>query len=117
MKTLMIVEDEQDIRESLCAFISRHCEVKVFSAANGQEAIDVYKVERPDCVFLDLGLPDMNGLKVLEIIKSMNAQAMVYIVSGFDGAEVKQKAKELGAQKYINKPVLFDELMAIMTAG
>ena len=114
MKTLMIVEDEQDIRESLCAFISRHCELKVFPAANGQEAIDVYKVERPDCVFLDLGLPDMHGFKVLESIKSMNSQANVYIVSGFDGPAIKTKAEELGVQKYISKPIDFAALVDLL---
>jgi two-component system response regulator (stage 0 sporulation protein F) len=111
MKTLMIVEDENDIRESLCLFISHRAQIKVFSAANGRQAIDIYKIEKPECVFLDMGLPDMSGLDVLKNIKEINSQARVVIVSGNEEPENKAKAKALGAEGYISKPV---DIMALV---
>jgi YesN/AraC family two-component response regulator len=116
MKTLMIVEDEAVVREALCTFFNRkkRDEIKVFPAANGKEAIDTYRDSQPDCVFLDLGLPDIHGFDVLKSIKTMNAQARVYIVSGYTDPETKAKAKELGAQSFISKPVNISELLNLV---
>jgi len=116
MKTLLLVDDENDIREELSRFINHHCGVRVLEAANGRQTIDSYKTNHPDCVFLDLGLPDMNGLKVLEDIKAQDPQAKVYILSGCDDAGPREKAKALGAAGYLTKPVVFGELLAALAA-
>ena len=114
MKTLMIVDDEDDLRNSLCGLIRFSKPIKVLSAGTGKEAIDTYREHKPDCVFLDLGLPDIHGFDVLKSIKEMNPSAKVYIVSGYSDLETKTKAKELGALKFINKPIALEELLEIL---
>ena len=113
-KTLLLVEDENTIREYLGMFIERHSDFGVAKAANGQEAIALFSQYKPQCVFLDLGLPDMHGLDVLKKIKELDPTAKVYIMTGFDDDAMRQKAKALGATAYLTKPVEFDLLLKIL---
>jgi two-component system response regulator (stage 0 sporulation protein F) len=113
-KTLLLVEDENTIREYLGMFIERHSEFAVTPAKNGKEAITLFSERKPQCVFLDLGLPDMHGLDVLKKIREVDATAKVYILTGFDDDAMRQKAKELGATAYLTKPVEFDLLLKII---
>jgi len=110
----MIVDDEDDLRKSLCAMIQLGKQIKVLSAANGKQAIDTYREHKPDCVFLDLGLPDIHGFDVLRSIKEMNPLAKVYILSGYSERETKTKAQELGAQGFFTKPVNIFELLKLL---
>jgi len=110
----MIVDDEDDLRSGLCALIRFGKPIEVLSVGTGKEAIDTYRKHKPDCVFLDLGLPDIHGFDVLKSIKEMNPSAKVYIVSGYSDSETKTKAKELGAQGFITKPVNLPELLNLV---
>jgi len=113
MKTLLLIDDENEVRESLSLFINRHCGIQVLQAATGKQAIDSYKAHKPDCVFLDLGLPDMDGLKVLQEIRAQDPQAKVYIVTGNDNHKVEDQAYSLGALKCVYKPVQLAEVAEI----
>lgn len=114
MKTLMVVDDEDDIRKSICSIVRFGSQIKILSAANGKQAIDTYREHRPDYVFLDLGLPDIHGFDVLKSIKEMNPLAKVYIISGYTDLETKNKAKELGTQGFFTKPVNILELLKLV---
>lgn len=113
-KTVLVVDDEDMIRESLSRIIEHRCKMNVFCASHGLQAVEMYKMLKPDCVLLDLGLPDINGLEVLERIKKADIKARVYIISAYDDTASKQKAKELGALDYLSKPISLDDLTGLL---
>jgi DNA-binding response OmpR family regulator len=113
--SILIVDDEAAICRALSALFSHKYNIKVLAAFCGREAVEIFCRELPQVVFLDIGLPDINGLEVLRRIKAINPAAKVYVVSGFGNPVLKQKADELGAAGYFTKPVSFDELAKVLT--
>ena len=113
MVKILIVDDEDSLRELLAKAVQRKG-TPVIQAKNGLEAIDLYQKHKPQCVFLDVMLEDMDGIEVFKKIKQINPQANVYFISGSDNKKFKEIAKNLGASGYMVKPVLLDEVMAII---
>jgi two-component system chemotaxis response regulator CheY len=71
---------------------------------NGKDAIDAYKTEQSDVIFLDIDMPEMSGLETLKAIRVINPAAFVAIVSGETSITNIQQSLELGAQGFIVKP-------------
>lgn len=71
---------------------------------NGKEAVEAYKKEKSDVLFLDIEMPEMNGLDTLKAIREINPDAFVAIVSGETSITNIQKSLALGAQGFIVKP-------------
>lgn len=71
---------------------------------SGKEAIDAYKTEKSDVVFLDIEMPEMNGLETMKAIREIDPDAFVAIVSGETSVANIQKSLALGAQGFIVKP-------------
>ena len=113
-KTLLLVEDEIGIREYLARLIEHHSAFRVAPAKDGKEALAFFMQYKPQCVFLDLGLPDMHGLDVLKKIREIDTTVKVYIMTGFGKNEMRQKAKELGATAYLTKPIPLEDITAIL---
>ena len=113
-KTILVVEDENAIREHMVRSILRHSHCNVVSAANGKEAVEKFNAHKPQYVFLDLGLPDIDGFEVLKRIKATGISVHVCIVTGFNDDVHRQKATILGAENYITKPVEFEVLLKIL---
>ncbi len=67
MKSVLIIDDEQELIERLAIFLQRKG-LKVWTANTGEEGLPLYEEQRPDCVFLDLHLPTMDGISVLKKI-------------------------------------------------
>ena len=100
---LLIVDDEP----TAVKYVARALETKGLRTAivgSGREAIAFYEKERPDFVLLDLHLPKMTGLEVLERLKKVDADASVYMVTAEASASCREKAQSLGAAGYIQKP-------------
>ena len=113
MKTLLLVDDEDCVRESLADYI-RSYEIEVFAVASGKEAIETYKKNRPDYVFLDLGLPDIHGLEVLKQLREIDSTARVYVITGFPPAGYAEKVKQLGAVGFMEKPLYLEEIKRVL---
>lgn len=113
-KTILLVEDNESTSGFLARMISRKG-WKVLSTVSGKEAIKIYQDNRPDYVFLDAHLPDMEGVSVFRSIRSISGSAMIYFVTGDSAFEFLHE--KLGANGYISKPIdmtamssLLDEL-------
>lgn len=106
---ILVVDDMEDNREIVEKLLKRFgaekkekCEI--FSAANGQEAIDITSKERIDLIFMDINMPVMNGLEATKIIKKSCPDTMIIVVSSEHDEDVKVEILQAGAEDYINKP-------------
>lgn len=116
MLKALIIEDAPDIVEtfSLC-FELRWPGVEVISTAEGSKGLTLAKTESPDIIILDLGLPDMDGLEVLEGIRSFSNVPIIIVTVRGDEID-KVRGLELGADDYVTKPFSHLELLARVQA-
>ena len=108
-KKVLVVDDEKEIVDFLERFLKR-LNIDVVKAISGSEAIDMYNTHSPDCVFLDIKMPDRDGLEVLREIKKINPLSKVVMITGKEEQEYQEKAKKYGAIDYITKPLDLAEL-------
>jgi len=112
---ILVVEDEKRIADFLCRGL-QGAGYAVDAAPNGAAALDLIHTADYDLVVLDLMLPDMDGLQVLERIRSRKAGPPVLILSARGGLEDRVKGLEQGADDYLVKPFAFVELLARVRA-
>ncbi|MBO4639199.1 MAG: response regulator [Treponema sp.] len=107
MFNVLITDDEQIVIDSLSFIISKNFadEVKVFTALSGTEAIEIVMKENIDMVFMDINMPGLSGLETVSVITKLKPNIVFVILSAFDRFQYAQSAIELGAYKYITKPV------------
>ncbi|MET8630144.1 response regulator [Kitasatospora sp. NPDC004669] len=114
MSHILVVDDEPALLRTLRINLqARH--YSVLTAATGQEALDSAGRLPPDAVVLDLGLPDFDGVDVIHGIRS-TLSAPIIVLTGRTEVEEKLRAFEAGADDYVTKPFVLDELMARLRA-
>lgn len=105
MKKIMIVEDSSLMIAVITNFIKKEGkEVLIVDAHNGREAIEKYQTEKPDMVFMDIKMPVMDGLQALEEIRNIDPKAKIIMCTSLKEPEQEERAKNLGALRYIMKP-------------
>ena len=103
IKNILIIDDEKDLRELLSdALTSRR--YNVACVATKKEALRSIKRSLPELVFLDLKLPDGDGMKLIPKIKKINPDTVVNVISAYGSEDAKEKAMELGVNRFIDKP-------------
>lgn len=103
MIKLLTVDDELDVCEFLRDFFSLRG-YSVLIALNGKDALSIVKKEKPKIVFLDVIMPQMNGLEVLRQIKEFDPHTKVIMVTVADDKKTRDEAMQLGADEFIKKP-------------
>jgi len=104
MIKLLLVDDEKGITDLLTDFFtSRGFSAR--AANNGDDALAEIKSERPDIVFLDIKMEGLGGLEALEMIKAIDPTIKVVMLTMHDETEIIERAKELGADEYVTKPL------------
>jgi signal transduction histidine kinase/DNA-binding response OmpR family regulator len=101
---ILTIDDEEIIRESFCDYLS-DAGYTMLEADNGEKGLELFQQERPDLVLLDLSMPGMGGLKVLEHLSAHAPQTPVIIISGTGSMDDAIAALRLGAWDYVTKPV------------
>jgi two-component system, OmpR family, alkaline phosphatase synthesis response regulator PhoP len=81
MKTVLVIDDEEHMRKEFSSLVSK-MGYNVITAENGTAGIELVKAQKPDCVFLDIMLPDMNGGEVYRQIKEIDKGMRIFLVSG-----------------------------------
>ncbi len=109
MMKILVVDDEQPIRETLDMFL-REKGYEVVTSEDGGQGLEAVQSERPEMVILDIRLPGMSGLEVLQRIVGMGKGIPVIMITAYHDMETTIQAMKLGAYEYIHKPIDVDEL-------
>ncbi|MFH0775539.1 MAG: response regulator [bacterium] len=110
IKEILIIDDEKD----LCSLLSDILSPKGYNVAiahTKREAIAYLKRNPLDLVFLDLKLPDAEGLKLLSKIRKINPEMIVNIITAYGTEEIREEAKNKGAYAFIDKPFTEDNIL------
>ena len=106
---ILVVDDEHLIRWSLEQNLQKQG-YEVLTAGSGEEALKLMREDAPDLVLLDIQLPGINGIEVLEKIKEIDEELIVIMITALGVLETAVKAMRMGAYDYISKPFNLDEL-------
>ncbi|MGO8840428.1 MAG: response regulator transcription factor [Methyloceanibacter sp.] len=112
---ILVIDDEPPIRKLLRMGLGTQG-YQTIDAPNAKAALDLM-AEKPDLVILDLGLPDMQGLELLRMIRVRNESVPIVVLSSRGDEAGKVQALDLGADDYVTKPFGMDELLARMRAA
>ena len=108
MKTLLLVDDESSVVESLRFVLKDN--YKVLSTLSGKEALKILEKEHVDLVLLDLKMHELDGLEVLKRLQSSGYEAGVIVLTAVNDVKAVVEAVKLGALDYIVKPFGVEEI-------
>jgi DNA-binding NarL/FixJ family response regulator len=112
---LLIADDHALILEGLAATIGRQEDIAVVAtAANGREAVDLWKAQRPDVALLDLRMPQLNGVGVIREIRDLDVSARVVVHTTYNTDEEIYHAVKAGAKAYLLKDAPLEELLNVI---
>jgi two-component system, OmpR family, KDP operon response regulator KdpE len=112
---VLVIDDEPPIRKLLRMGLTAQG-YEILEASNGKKSLELL-VQKPDLVILDLGLPDIQGLELLRMIRARNESVPIVVLSSRGDEAGKVQALDLGADDYVTKPFGMDELLARMRAA
>ena len=107
---ILVVEDDAPIRNLMVTTLKTH-DYKYLTAKNGADAVMLASSHNPDVVFLDLGLPDTDGMEVIRQIRSWSNMPII-VISARSEDQDKIGALDAGADDYLTKPFSVEELLA-----
>ncbi len=113
MPTVLVVDDEADIRASLRGVLADEG-LRVIEAEDGMVAREIVRREHPELVLLDIWMPELDGIQLLRELKAENAGPEVVMISGHGNIETAVTATKLGAFDFIEKPFPLDGLLRIV---
>lgn len=118
MKTILIIEDNEDIRENIVEILGLNS-YSIISADNGRKGLDMAIHQLPDVIICDLMMPELNGYEVLEGLKKNDATSGIPFI--FLTASVERVAVEtglsMGAQAYLRKPFESEDLLRAVASA
>jgi two-component system response regulator PilR (NtrC family) len=101
---ILVVDDEINMLKLLCDLLKEDDGYEVETASSGEEALEKIKKVIFDLIISDIKMPGMNGLELLEKIKTMDINAAVIFITGYGSVDSAVEAMKLGASDYIEKP-------------
>ena len=113
---VLIVDDEPGILETLAGVLSDQG-FRTLETGSGEEALAIYRDRAPDVVFLDIWLPDRDGLETLQAIREHDPTAAVVMMSGHGTTSTAVKALKMGALDYLEKPLSYGQAVEAVNGG
>lgn len=109
---VLIADDHVTVREGLVAMIGRQPDMAVVAeAANGLEAVDLWRVHRPDVALLDVRMPQMDGIAAIEAIRAEEPGARILVLTTFDTDHEISRVIKAGAKGYLLKDAARETLL------
>ena len=115
-RKILIVDDDEDLRESLKDQLALHDEFEVFTAGTASKGVDVVKNEHLDLVLLDVGLPDMDGREACKLLRKNGFKSPIVMLTGNVSDADMILGLDSGANDYVTKPFKFAVLLARIRA-
>jgi two-component system, NtrC family, response regulator AtoC len=109
MAKIVVVDDEQYVRSMLKKFLTSKG-YQVYVAGSGEEALPIIKEEKPNIVLLDIMMPGMDGMECLRLIKEIDKEIGVIMLTAVQEEKTAKEAIKLGAFEYLVKPFSFEYL-------
>ncbi|MFA5084794.1 MAG: response regulator [Candidatus Omnitrophota bacterium] len=106
---ILTVDDQMGIDSFFYEFFTVR-NYEVFNALNGKEALKIVEKEKPRIILLDINMRGMDGIETLKKIREIDKDAVIIMVTGVKDEDTIQKAKDLGADDYITKPLSLEYL-------
>ena len=116
IKRILLVDDDEDLREALGEQLLMTEDFDVFEAGNGSDAMEKVKSELYDLIVLDVGLPDTDGHELCRLMRKQGVKCPVLMLTGHDGDLDTILGLDAGANDYVTKPFKFPVLLARMRA-
>ncbi len=113
-KTVLTVDDSRVTLKILKKLLADTAFEVVGEAKRGQEALDLYKETSPDAVILDIVMPDMDGVQILEKLRGIDPGARVVMVSSLGTKEKVMECLEKGAKSFLMKPYEKEDLLKVL---
>jgi DNA-binding response OmpR family regulator len=116
MRTLLLIDDDDDLREALAETLVLTDEFEVLEASTAQEGLETSQSSRYDMILLDVGLPDMDGRDLCKLLRERGVNVPIIMLTGENGEANEVLGLESGANDYITKPfnskILFARIKA-----
>ena len=113
MATILVIDDERMICDLLRSAFSAHGH-EVFIATNGREALEIFRQRRPRFTLLDLHMPYIGGIDVLQQIRAIDPKACVIVLTGGSADEMEIRARKMGVTDFLRKGVPLEVLIRTM---
>jgi two-component system response regulator HydG len=110
---ILVVDDERAMRESLAAWLDKEG-YPVACAAGGDEALELLRAESYDLLLLDVKMPGMDGMQLLQIVQQSQPELLVVMITAYGAIEDAVEAMKLGAHDYLLKPFDPEQLMVLI---
>ena len=109
MYKVLIADDEEIIRRGIAHFLKKDPDIQVVAQAeDGEMALEQAMEYHPDLLFVDINMPFLNGLDFIEKLKTVQPDALILVITGYDDFKYAQKALRLGVFDYLLKPIMED---------
>jgi DNA-binding NarL/FixJ family response regulator len=120
-RRVLVVDDVPSVRLLLKSTLPLHGLEVVGEASTGVDALTLAKSEKPDVVLLDIHMPDMNGMEVIQQLKADFPAVKIVMYSNYDDRNMQQQAYSLGADAYVDKlapiPDVANAIQALFADG
>jgi two-component system chemotaxis response regulator CheY len=113
--TVLVCDDSMLIRKQLGDLLE-DLGCRVIEAKNGIQGVELYRQEKPHAVFLDIVMPEMDGIQALQAIRDIDSKAKVIMVSSAATASYVKQALQLGAFSFIQKPYTKEQISQVVLA-
>ncbi|QOY54828.1 response regulator [Candidatus Sulfurimonas marisnigri] len=111
--SILLAEDEEELRESTVEYLQMFFS-RVYSAACGKEAYEIYKEKRPNIILTDINMPNLDGLSLISNIREKDKETKVIIMSAHSDQEKLLHAVKLHLETYLIKPIKSDVLKKVL---
>ncbi|HXA14216.1 MAG TPA: response regulator transcription factor [Opitutaceae bacterium] len=108
---ILLADDEAHIRKFIGLLLRQLGSPTIIEAVNGAQAVELYQSEHPDLVFLDVNMPELDGLQALEKIRAIDPDCAVIMLTSLTTRQVIERAAALGAVNYIRKDTPKEEIL------
>ena len=110
---ILITDDSKLLRKKLRTELEK-LDCEVLEAANGKESVEIVLQQMPDCVFLDIVMPEVGGIEALQVIKEISPEIPVVMLSSAGSPQQLMTTLKMGAMEFIQKPYKSEQIQKVV---